>query len=485
VVGQNNPAGIDPKDEKDTVPFTPYATMKDVFCIAVFCILYAWFVFYIPNYLGHADNYIPANPAVTPSHIVPEWYYLPFYAILRSIPDKLVGVMALFGSIAILVFLPWLDTSRVRSATYRPLYRQFFWIFVAVCIGLGWLGSKPAEGGYVLASRVLTAWYFLHFLVVLPLLGLFEKPKPVPNSISEAVLKNKKAIAGFAAFALGTALFFGATPFASAQEHEQPVPPRNSWSFGGVFGRYDPGQLQRGFKIYREVCQTCHGLKLVAFRTLSGEGGPNFTEAEMEAIAAQYKIKDGPNDQGDMFERPGRPADYFPPPFPNDAAARFANNGALPPDMSVLAKARQYERGFPSFLLDIILPYQELGPDYIVAILKGYAPTPADMTMPAGMQYNTYFPGHGIGMPPPLSDGVVSYTDGAPETVDQYAKDISAFLMWAAEPKLDSRKRIGFQVLIYLLVLSGLLYFSKKKMWHDIGKPSETAHGQDPKAASS
>ena len=172
--------------------FTPYATMKDALGIGVFLILYAWFVFYIPNYLGHADNYIPANPAVTPAHIVPEWYYLPFYAILRSIPSKLIGVMALFGSIAILAFLPWLDTSKVRSATYRPLYRQFFWIFVAVCIGLGWLGSKPAEGGYVLAARVLTAWYFLHFIVVLPLLGLVEKPKPLPNSISEAVLKHRK-----------------------------------------------------------------------------------------------------------------------------------------------------------------------------------------------------------------------------------------------------------------------------------------------------
>jgi ubiquinol-cytochrome c reductase cytochrome b/c1 subunit len=481
VVGQNNPAGIDPKQEKDTVPFTPYATMKDALGIGLFLILYAWFVFYIPNYLGHADNYIPANPAVTPAHIVPEWYYLPFYAILRSIPSKLIGVMALFGSIAILAFLPWLDTSKVRSAAYRPLYRQFFWIFVAVCIGLGWLGSKPAEGGYVLAARVLTAWYFLHFIVVLPLLGLIEKPKPLPNSISEAVLKHKKAIAALAIFLAGTALMLGAPSRALAQEHEQPIPPANKWSFGGVFGRYDPGQLQRGFKVYQSVCQVCHGLKLVAFRTLGTEGGPDFSEAEVAAIAAMYKIKDGPNDQGDMFDRPGRPADYFPPPFANDAAARFANNGALPPDMSVLAKARQFERGFPGFLIDIVWPYQELGPDYIVAVLKGYAPKPADMTMPAGMQYNTYFPGHAIGMPPPLSDGIVSYTDGAPETVDQYAKDVTAFLMWAAEPKLDERKRLGFQVLIYLVILAGLLYFTKKKVWHDVHARDE-AHDQGPKA---
>lgn len=188
VVGQNNPAGIEPKSDKDTVPFTPYATVKDGFFMVVFSIMFAWFVFYTPNYLGHADNYIPANPAVTPAHIVPEWYYLPFYAILRAIPDKLLGVLAMFGSIAILAFLPWLDTSKVRSARYRPLYRQFFWLFVAVCIGLGWLGSKPAEGIYTLIARILTFYYFAHFIIVLPLLGIFEKTKPLPNSISESVL---------------------------------------------------------------------------------------------------------------------------------------------------------------------------------------------------------------------------------------------------------------------------------------------------------
>jgi len=189
VVGQNNPAGIEPKGDIDTVPFTPYATVKDSFVMMLFCIMFAWFVFYMPNYLGHADNYIPANPAVTPTHIVPEWYYLPFYAILRAIPNKLLGVVALFGSILILAFLPWLDTSKVRSARYRPLYRQFFWIFVIVCLLLGWLGAKPAEGGYVTAARILTAYYFAHFVLILPLLGMFETPKPLPNSISESVLK--------------------------------------------------------------------------------------------------------------------------------------------------------------------------------------------------------------------------------------------------------------------------------------------------------
>jgi ubiquinol-cytochrome c reductase cytochrome b/c1 subunit len=190
-VGQNNPTGIDVKSDKDTVPFTPYATAKDNFAMVCFMIFFAWFVFYIPNYLGHADNYIPANPLQTPTHIVPEWYFLPFYAILRAIPNKLGGVIAMFASIAVLAFLPWLDRAKTRSAKYRPLFKQFFWIFVITCIGLGWLGAKPAEGGYVIASRILTAWYFIHFLVVLPLLSYYEKPLATPGSISESVLGNQ------------------------------------------------------------------------------------------------------------------------------------------------------------------------------------------------------------------------------------------------------------------------------------------------------
>jgi ubiquinol-cytochrome c reductase cytochrome b/c1 subunit len=189
VAGQNNPAGIDAKTGQDTVAFTPYATIKDAFFLACFLVVYGWFIFYIPNYLGHPDNYIPANPQVTPTHIVPEWYYLPFYAILRAIPSKLGGVLMLLASIMLLAFLPWFDTSKVRSATYRPLFRQFFWIFILVCVGLGYLGSQPAEGIYVIAARILTAWYFIHLLIVLPLLGFIETPKPLPASISDAVLR--------------------------------------------------------------------------------------------------------------------------------------------------------------------------------------------------------------------------------------------------------------------------------------------------------
>jgi ubiquinol-cytochrome c reductase cytochrome b/c1 subunit len=212
---------------------------------------------------------------------------------------------------------------------------------------------------------------------------------------------------------------------------------------------------------------------MVAFRTLGQEGGPEFTPAEVAAIAAQYKVTDGPNDKGEMFERQGRPADHFPPPYPNEQAARAVLNVA-PPDMSVLAKARQYERGFPQFVFDVFSLYQELGVDYITALLKGYDAKPAKVDIAEGLQYNTYFPGHGIAMPPPLSDGLVTYTDGAPQTVDQYAKDVSAFLMWAAEPSLESRKRIGFVSLLFLLGLTTLLFLSKKKVWHSVDHPHDT-----------
>jgi len=471
VVGQGNPAGVEPKSGQDTVAFTPYATLKDGFMVAVFCLFFAWFVFYIPNYLGHADNYIPANPGVTPTHIVPEWYYLPFYAILRAIPNKLAGVVAMFSSILVLAFLPWLDTSKVRSANYRPLYRIFFWLFVAVCIGLGWLGAKPAEGGYVTAARFLTAYYFIHFLIILPLLGLIETPRPLPQSISASVLKGTRAV--IVALIVGAAALLALPSSAVAEDAHAPVPPRNSWSFAGPFGKFDQAQLQRGFKVYKEVCQTCHGLALLSFRNLAEPGGPGFTPAQAAAIAEEYKIQDGPNDQGEMFERNGRAGDRFPPPttWKNEAQARLLYNGTVPPDMSVLAKARTYERGFPGFLLDALpyFSYQEHGVDYVVALLKGYKDKPPQgVTVPAGGSYNEFFPGHSIAMPPPLTDGRVEYTDGSPATLDQYAKDVAAFMMWAAEPHLDTRKRVGFQVMIFLAIFGLLMYFTKKKVWADV-----------------
>jgi cytochrome c1 len=281
-------------------------------------------------------------------------------------------------------------------------------------------------------------------------------------------------LAATLAASVAAAVLQGVFQAASAQEVENP--PRQTWSFHGPFGMYDPGQLQRGFKIYREVCSSCHSLKLLAFRNLADPGGPQFSEAQAGAIASTFQVTAGPNDQGEMFQRPGKLADYFPPPFPNDQAARNANGGALPPDMSVLAKARGFEAGFPWFIFNAFTQYQEQGPDYIHGILTGYEDPPAGVTLPPGSQYNKYFPGHAIGMPKPLSDGQVEYTDGAPATVDQYAKDIAAFLMWAAEPKLDERKRLGFQVFIFLIVLTGLLYFTKKKVWHDVHHP-EAAEG--------
>jgi ubiquinol-cytochrome c reductase cytochrome b/c1 subunit len=188
ISGQNNPAGIEIKTKSDAVPMSPYAVMKDFVGLSAFMILFAWFVFFLPDYLGHADNYVEANPLVTPPHIVPEWYFLPFYAILRAIPDKLLGVIAMFGSIAILVFVPWLDTSRVRSAKYRPIYRWFFWMFAFTCVALGYLGSKPPEGAYVMWARVFTFYYFAHFLIVMPIVGVIETPTRMPRSITEAVL---------------------------------------------------------------------------------------------------------------------------------------------------------------------------------------------------------------------------------------------------------------------------------------------------------
>ena len=189
VPGNNNPIGIDvKKPSKDTVPFHPYIVIKDLFALLIFLIIFAFFVFYSPNILGHADNYIEADPMVTPAHIVPEWYLLPFYAILRSVPDKLLGVIAMFASLFVLIIFPWLDTSKVRSAIFRPIYKQFYWFLVADVIILGYMGAMPAEGWYLLVARVATAYYFIHFLIILPILGYKEKTLDVPMSITEPVL---------------------------------------------------------------------------------------------------------------------------------------------------------------------------------------------------------------------------------------------------------------------------------------------------------
>lgn len=186
ISGSNNPLGVELKKPGDSVPFHPYATVKDIFAFSIFLLIYASFIFFMPDFLGHPDNYVPADPLVTPAHIVPEWYFLPFYAILRAIPDKLGGVIALFGSIGVLFVLPWLDTSAVRSCRFRPIYKWFFWLFVIDCLVLGWAGSQAPEGVWLWLARIGTFYYFFHFLVLLPLLGKFEPQLPLPETIDQS-----------------------------------------------------------------------------------------------------------------------------------------------------------------------------------------------------------------------------------------------------------------------------------------------------------
>ena len=280
----------------------------------------------------------------------------------------------------------------------------------------------------------------------------------------------KTILKGLAAFAFAATAVSGAW----AQEHNAaepthfPIhkPVEQSWSFAGPFGKYDKGQLQRGLKVYKEVCSACHSMKMVAFRSLADLG---YEEAQVKAFAAEYEVQDGPNASGEMYTRKGVPSDYFPSPFANDEAAASANNGAAPPDFSLIAKARGVERGFPTFVFDIFTLYAENGPDYIHALLTGYNETPpAGMEIPEGTYYNPYFVGaKSLSMAPPLSDGVVTFDDGAPQTVEQYATDVSAFLMWAAEPHLEARKKTGFAVMIFLALFAGLVYVAKKKVWAD------------------
>jgi len=198
VPGNNNPIGIDvKKSANETMPFHPFMVMKDLFALLTFLLVFFGFVFFVPDFLGHPDNYIPADPLVTPAHIVPEWYLLPFYAILRAIPSKLGGVIFMFASIFILMALPWLDSSKVRSATFRPIFRKLFWVLVVVIILLGYLGAKPPEGIYLILGRIATAYYFIHFLILLPLLGRYEKTDPLPMNISDPVLDKPGAMDKF------------------------------------------------------------------------------------------------------------------------------------------------------------------------------------------------------------------------------------------------------------------------------------------------
>lgn len=270
-----------------------------------------------------------------------------------------------------------------------------------------------------------------------------------------------KLVASILSLAVVTGLGFGSA--AVAAEYPINKPREVDWSFAGPFGTYDKGQLQRGLKVYSEACAVCHSMNLVAFRTLTDLG---YSEAQVRAFAANYEVEDGPNSDGEMFMRTAVPSDHFPSPFPNQEAAAAANNGAAPPDFSLIAKARGVTRGFPTFVFDIFTQYQQSGPDYIYSLLTGYKDAPEGYEVPEGTYYNPYFiAGSALAMAPPLSDGVVTYDDGSPETVEQYAQDVAAFLMWAAEPHLEDRKRMGFMVMVFLAIFTALIYLTKKSVY--------------------
>ena len=513
ITGSNNPLGIEPKTKRDTLPFHPYYTMKDLFGITVVLIIFAFMVFFAPNALGHADHYIPFDPLVTPPHIVPEWYFLAFYAILRAITfdfnlyicagivamavavaplymnrdkalnlppilaigglggilfllgfvaqeaggnlvslplsdfkiisAKLGGVLAMFGAIIALALMPWLDWHPVRSARFRPMYKFFLIIFVINVAILTWMGAKVAEQPWVIISQLATGYYFAFFFVILPLLSRIENARPLPRSIYEEVVKKVAVVA------LVVAVCFGGYTSNAFAAKDAPKPPAQEWSFDGMFGTFPKDELQRGFQVYKEVCAACHGLERVAYRNLVSLG---YSEAQVKAIASEYLVTDGPNEEGEMFQRPAIPADRIVSPFPNEQAARYANNGAYPLDLSLIVKARKY------------------GADYIHALLTGYQDPPEDVTIGPGMYYNKYYAGNQIAMAPVLMDGGIMYADGTEASIDQQAHDVATFLAWAAEPTMNDRKRMGWAVLIFLTFFSILMYLVKKKIWKDVEK---------------
>ncbi|MDB5613055.1 MAG: cytochrome c1 [Devosia sp.] len=276
------------------------------------------------------------------------------------------------------------------------------------------------------------------------------------------------------------ALLAGLAAPAIAQDHSTPHIEKESWSFAGIFGTYDQNQLQRGFQVFREVCSSCHSARLLSFRNLAEEGGPSFSEEQVKALAAEYEVADATADGG---VRKAVPADRWPGPFATEQDARDANGGSLPPDFSVLAKARGITDAFPFWVFNYFTGYSEGGPDYIHALLNGYheevpesAPHNVDGTpfeLPEGKYYNDFFPGHAIGMAPPLQDGQVSYevAEGeaeVPLTVQQYSHDVAAYMMWVAEPHLAGRKQTGFVVLLFLFGFAALMYMTKRRIWQGI-----------------
>ncbi|GAA4662325.1 cytochrome c1 [Bartonella pachyuromydis] len=249
------------------------------------------------------------------------------------------------------------------------------------------------------------------------------------------------------------------------------VPKRQEWSFSGPFGVYDKAQLRRGLKVYKQVCASCHGLKYVAFRDLKALG---YDQEQIKAFARQYQIIDGPNREGKFFKRLGGATDYFPSPFAHEEEAKVILNGVYPPDLSLMARARAISLPFSALITDMLTHYNTAGSDYITALLTGYQEAPENTEIADGSWYNPYFiAGNSIAMAPPLSDGVVSYEDGTPETVEHYARDVSAFLMWAADPHMEIRKKTGFRVILFLIIFGGLVYILKTHIWRDLEEKLE------------
>ena len=387
-VKSNNPLGIDATGPQDTIPFHPYYTAKDFFGFGVFFLVYLGFVFYAPDFFGEPDNYIPANPLATPPHIVPEWYFLPFYAILRAVPDvevfgfvlitaKLAGVILMFGSILILFFLPWLDFSKVRSSRFRPIFKQFFWIFLRRLPIAGMGRRQPAGGVFRDPGAHRHGLLFRLFHRHHPADRLFRKtPPPAGKHFCGGVGRQGRGkvvmrvtptlVSGLMA---GLFLLSGVAPSPAAAA-EIPEIEKRDWSFDGVFGSFDRAAQQRGYQVYNELCSGCHGLRLLTYRNLAALG---YDEDDIKAFAAEYEVTDGPDEEGEMYQREALPSDHFVSPFANTNAARAANNGALPPDLSLIVKARKN------------------GVDYIYALLTGYGDTPDGRELPDGM-YSTPLP---------------------------------------------------------------------------------------------
>ena len=482
------------KTPQDTVPFHPYYTAKDGFGAGLALRLASRsLVFFYPNLLGHADNYIPANPLSTPAHIVPEWYFWPFYAILRAftvdfiLPAKLWGVLAMFGSILLLFFLPWLDKSPVRSGSYRPRFRQFFWILVldiararllrrlagrravrddqpgrdhllfrplpdhppnpldggkdaaTAQFDLGKRASRRGGGSRAAESRRHAGQ---------SLRGRHDHGSHSRHPGRPRLRRRRRLVAALGRDRLCRRAARGERRASFPRASRAPA----SYSFDGPFGRFDRQQLQRGFQVYREVCAACHGLNLVAFRNLHDLG---YSEAEVRAIADQWQIPT-PSvnpETGEPATRKAIPADRIPNPYANETAARAANNNALPPDLSLIVKAR------------------EGGAAYIESLLTGYRNPPHELPREnrpgTGLYYNPYFANLNIAMPPPLTaDGQVTYADGTAATRQQMAHDVAAFLTWAAEPNLETRHKVGIWMMIFLIFCTILAYLAYQNVWH-------------------